>query len=250
MKKVAIFGDSVSKGVIYDPKLKKYTFGNGIDFKSIENRLNIKIDNYSKMGATITYGLDKLKAYLNQDPDVDIIVLEYGGNDSDFDWVEVSKNKSKDYQSKTPIDTYKKTLIEMIQLIKSKQIKPIVLTLPSINAKRYYKWISRLNINMKNVLFFLGDVEHIYRYHELYNVTILEVANQFNVEYIDIRKVFLKHSNDKELICQDGIHPTMHAEKLIVEDIISYIKLSENNELVLPKTNALNLVLYEKEVFI
>ena len=223
MKHIAIFGDSVSKGVIYDPKAKRYTFGNGIDYKSIENRLNIKIENYSKMGATITYGFEKLKRYLDNNPEVDSIVLEYGGNDCDFDWAKVASKRSKDYQAKTPIDVYKKTLVEMIMLIKSKSIEPILLTLPSIHAKRYYNWIAKSGINMKNVLYFLGDVEHIYRFHELYNTTIIEVANMFNLKYVDIRKVSL-NTNYREMICLDGIHPTIKAEKLIVEYIINHFE--------------------------
>ncbi|MFA6800897.1 MAG: SGNH/GDSL hydrolase family protein [Acholeplasmataceae bacterium] len=250
MKQVAVFGDSVSKGVIYDPELKRYVFGNGIDWKSIEERLNIKIDNHSKMGATITYGFQKLKAYLDTNPTVDIIVLEYGGNDSDFDWAKVAEIKSNDHQSKTTIDVYKQTLIQMIQLIESKNIKPIVLTLPAIHAKRYYKWISRLNINMKNVLYFLGDIEHIYRYHELYNLTILEVASQLNIQHIDIRKVFLDTKNNKLMICEDGIHPTIYAEQIIVEYIINQIDFRTMQASVVPQASKLNLAFYDKESII
>ncbi len=247
MKHVAIFGDSVSKGVIYDQKLKRYTTGHGIDWHTIEQKLNIKIENYSRMGATITYGFEKLKKFLDTNPNVDTIVLEYGGNDCDYDWAKVAEVKSKDYLPNTTINQYRKTLQEMVKLIREKNIKPIILTLPSINAKKYYKWIGRNGLNMKNILYFLGDVEHIYRHHELYNVTLLEVAKAMDVETIDIRRVFLNNGNPNQMICLDGIHPTMYAEGLIVEEIINYMLNTYGESYKLPTLNKLALHLYQKE---
>jgi len=246
MKKVAIFGDSVSKGVIYDTKKKRYTFDNGIEWDTIEKRLNIKIENYSKMGATISYGYEKLKKYLETNPEVDTIVIEYGGNDCDFDWVEVANTRSKDHQPKTPIPQFKRTLVQMIKLIESKNIKPLLLTLPSINAKRYYKWITRNIEHTENILYFLGDVEHIYRHHELYNITILEVANEYKVDFIDIRKVFLHTDDVKNMICQDGIHPTVQAEKLIVNDIIQHFEMMSEQSIVVPNVRKFALNFYQK----
>jgi lysophospholipase L1-like esterase len=248
MRNVAIFGDSVSKGVIYDSDLKRYRFAKGIDWQNIEQRLNIKIDNHSKMGATITYGYDKLVKYLETNPQVDTILLEYGGNDCDYKWEEVAKKASKAYLPNTTIEDFRKTLIKMIKLIESHHIKPIVLTLPSIHAQKYYQWIARKQINMDNVLYFLGDVEHIYRHHELYNMTILEVALENNVEHIDIRKVFLTDGNPEAYICEDGIHPTILAEHKIVEHIIKQVNARYRHQIIaLPKMSKPVLNLYQKE---
>ncbi|QWB96121.1 SGNH/GDSL hydrolase family protein [Mycoplasmatota bacterium] len=248
MKNVAIFGDSVSKGVIYDSDLKRYRFAKGIDWQNIEQRLNIKIENHSKMGATITYGYHKLLKFLETNPNVDTILLEYGGNDCDYNWEEVAQSASKDYQPNTTIETFRNTLVKMIKLIESYHIKPIVLTLPSIHAQKYYKWIARKNINMENVLYFLGDIEHIYRHHELYNMTILEVAIQCRVEHIDIRKVFLTDGNPDAYICEDGIHPTIMAEQKIVEHIIEQVNGRYRKQIIsLPKITKPALNLYQKE---
>lgn len=248
MKKVAIFGDSVSKGVILDDETKRYKFADGIKWSYLERKLNIEIDNHSKMGATITYGFKKLKQYLNQKPDVDTIVLLYGGNDCDYDWVEVASHPSHDYLAKTPIDLFRKTLIDMVLYIKSQGIKPIILTLPTIHAKKYYQWISRLNINMENVLYFLGDIDHIYRHHELYNMTILEVAHMLDVQTIDLRKVFLNHRNPEKMVCDDGIHPSIYAEQLVVDHIIKQVlQTYELKEMSQPKMRTLSMSYYQKE---
>jgi len=248
MRNVAIFGDSVSKGVIYDSSLKRYRFAKGIDWQNIERRLNIKIENHSKMGATITYGYEKLSTYLKTQPKVDTILLEYGGNDCDYKWEEVAQKASKDYQPNTTVEIFRKTLIKMIKLIEAYGIKPIVLTLPSIHAQKYYQWIARRNINMDNVLYFLGDIEHIYRHHELYNMTILEVALENKVEYIDIRKVFLIDGNPDAYICEDGIHPTIIAEQEVVEHIIKQVNARYRSQAItLPKITKPALNLYQKE---
>jgi UDP-2,3-diacylglucosamine pyrophosphatase LpxH len=101
---------------------------------------------------------------------------------------------------------------------------------------------------MDNLLYFLGDIEHIYRHHELYNMTILEVVLQYQIEHIDIRRVFLTGGNPDLYICEDGIHPTLYAEEKIVEYVIDQIKYKYREQMTaLPKTSTLGLNLYQKE---
>ena len=176
------------------------------------------------MGATIQDGNLKLQKYLNNNPQTDIILLEYGGNDCDFDWDQVAKKKSKNHQPKTTPQVFKETLLNMIEKIRTKNIRPILMTLPTLDAKRYFNWITSNGRNKENILYFLGDVEHIYRFHELYNLAIMEVSIETQVDVIDIRKVFLEHGRLDELICEDGIHPSEYGEKLIVNDIIKRYK--------------------------
>lgn len=224
-KKLAIFGDSVLRGVIYDRKKEKYVFSKAINWKKIEKKLDITIDNHAKMGATIKDGKKRLDKYLVNNPEADMILIEFGGNDCDFDWTEVAKRKSKKHLPKTTPKTFKEMLIDMVKDIQSRGIQPILMTLPTIDAKRYFNWITRDNKDKDNILYFLGDIEHIYRFHELYNLAIIEVSVETQVDLIDIRKVFLENGDQLEaLICHDGIHPSSYGEKLIVKDIIEKYK--------------------------
>ncbi len=221
-KKLAIFGDSVMRGVIYDEKKGKYTFSTAINWKKIERVLNIGIDNHAKMGATIKDGKKRLDRYLSQNADADSVLIEFGGNDCDFDWDKVSKKKSKKHLPKVTPEVFKEHLIDMVSTIRSKGMHPILMTLPTLDAQKYFKWIVSKGRNADNILFFLGDVEHIYRFHELYNLAILEVSMEVGVDLIDIRKVFLENGDKlNELICLDGIHPSIFGEKLIVKSIIA-----------------------------
>lgn len=242
-KKIAIFGDSVMRGVIYDEKKQRYTFSKAIDWKKIERVLNIEIDNYAKMGATITDGMKRLDKYLESDPQADIVLIEFGGNDCDFDWQKVSESKSKNHQPKTTPQVFKETLMEMINKIRLKGMRPMLMTLPTIDSKRYFNWITADGKNKENILYFLGDIEHIYRFHELYNLAVMEASIEAHVDLIDIRKVFLENGDQLEsLICHDGIHPSMLGEMMIVEDIIErYKNLSSN---VQPRLYNQNILTY------
>lgn len=223
-RKLAIFGDSVMRGVVYDEKKQRYVFSKAIDWKKIERVLDLKIDQHAKMGATITDGKKRLDQYLDNQPQADMVLIEYGGNDCDFNWDVVSRKKSKNHQPKTTPEVFKETLMSMVGRIRLKGIRPILMTLPTIDAKRYFNWITSNGRNADNILYFLGDIAHIYRFHELYNLAIIEVSLEMQVNLIDIRKVFLQHGRVNELICEDGIHPSIYGEKLIVNDIIKRYK--------------------------
>lgn len=220
-KKIAIFGDSVLRGVIYDEIKQKHTFSKAIDWQRIKNELNIEIQNYAKMGATILDGKKRLDQYLDGKPQADIVLIEFGGNDCDFDWQKVSDIQSKNHQPKVTPQVFKQTLRQMVDQLRIKRIKPILMTLPTIDARRYFNWITQYGRNTENILYFLGDIEHIYRFHELYNLAIMEVSIEAQVDLIDVRKVFLENGKLNELICYDGIHPSPFGEELIVEHIIS-----------------------------
>jgi len=223
-RNVAIFGDSILRGVILDEESGKYRFSNHIDWESIEHNLNIKIDNNAKMGAVIGYGKKKLKNYLNAHDDVFAVLIEFGGNDCDFDWRKVANNPKYDHQPKTPLNEFKNTLIEMIDMLQEKNIKPILMNLPPIHSKLYYDWIRRDIENGDNILEFLGDIEQITRHQSRYSNAIVEVANLKKVELVNVRNAFLSTRSYLTYICKDGIHPNQKGGKLVLDVFLNYYK--------------------------
>jgi len=233
LKNVAIFGDSILRGVMIDNITKKYVFSKSIDWKGIEKELNIKISNFSKMGSTIKYGYSKLDNYLKNNPDADVIILEFGGNDSDYDWIKVASEKSEKHTSKTSMCDFEKILNDMLDLIIQEDIKPIMMTLPPIHSTRYFDWLTRNGINKESILNFLVDKEVIYRRQELFNAKIVEIANKRSIELVDIRSRFLASDDFLNLICEDGIHPNEIGENLIVQCFIEKFQKTkeEKNEI-------------------
>lgn len=57
------------------------------------------------------------------------------------------------------------------------------MTLPPIDAVRYYEWIGRDIEGKENILVWLGDVQQIYRSHAAYNRLVVELARQLGCRW-------------------------------------------------------------------
>ena len=151
MNEIYAFGDSVLKGVILENdkyKVCKNRFSN-----ICEDVLNIVIENKAKFGSTITTGkksFEKNKDVLTN-PDIEYIVLEFGGNDCDFNWKEVSENPNIEHPANNTIEDFIKTYTEIIQTIKQYNKNPVLLSLPPIYAERYVKHVSK-DLDINNIL--------------------------------------------------------------------------------------------------
>ena len=67
------------------------------------------------------------------------------------------------------------------------------MTLPPIDAVRYYEWIGRDIEGKENILVWLGDVQQIYRSHAAYNRLVVELARQLGCRLVDLRASFLEN---------------------------------------------------------
>ena len=224
MEKVTIFGDSILRGVLLNPGNKKYYFSKDIDWTYIENKLDIKIENRSKMGCDILKGKKMIEEYILQGGRPDFAVVEYGGNDSDYNWKTVAEAPSRDYKPNTSLEVFGDTLKEIISLLRSTGINPILMSLPPIIADKYFDWISRDGLDKENLLYFLGDVEVIYRRQEIYSNKIIKVAAAEKVPLVDVREMFLKVQDYPQYMCEDGVHPNTAGHKLISDCFIEYFR--------------------------
>ena len=106
----------------------------------------------------------------------------------------------------------------MIELVLENGSKPVLLTLPPIDPKRYFKWVSK-GLNAANILAFLGDIQNIFSWQGLYSGVVSELSETFRIPLIDIRSAFLKEKNFNEYLCDDGIHPNSKGHLLISKTI-------------------------------
>lgn len=221
---ICVFGDSVSKGVVFDSVHKKYMLLKDSFLSMLQKGTNITVSNYSKFGCTITKGGEILKKHQNELCNYDYTVLEFGGNDCDFDWAQISAAPEGVHIPKTPVSNFESHYSQMINEVEKHGGSPVLLSLPPIDAKRYFAWVSR-GLNAENILHFLGDIEYIYRWHEMYNLAVYRLAMEHQIPLVDISSAFLKTENYQRLICEDGIHPNEGGHKLISETIARYIPM-------------------------
>ena len=220
---VCVFGDSVSKGVVFDSVPKRYILLRDCFANRIKGCFPVAIRNYSKFGCTVTRGLELLCRHKDELCGYDYTVLEFGGNDCDYDWAEVSAEPEREHQPKTPVGLFEQKYKELVEQVKKCGSHPVLLTLPPIDAKRYFAWISK-GLNPGAILNWLGDIEHIYRWHERYNLAVCQVAKECGVPLIDISSAFLETHCYQNFLCEDGIHPNQEGHRLISSVIGNEIK--------------------------
>lgn len=214
--KICVLGDSVLKGVVLDESSGKYTFLKQDAVKAFAESHPLGVVNYSRFGSTVGRGMEKLKQVLRKEPDFDAALLEFGGNDCDYNWDEVAKDPGGTHQPNTPHKKFKDTLVQMIELLLSAGKRPFVMNLPPIDYKMYFNWISRGDSGRaKSLLSFLGDKSLIYRHQEYYSRMVEAVAQQYKLFVVNVRDAFLPVPRLSECLCADGIHPNEKGHVLI-----------------------------------
>ncbi|MBN7773457.1 SGNH/GDSL hydrolase family protein [Clostridium aminobutyricum] len=217
MNSICVFGDSVARGVIYDEKKEKYTFLKNCFINIFAEDFNIPVTNYAKFGCTITKGVELLKKHQEELSKYDYTILEFGGNDCDYNWAEVAACPEKIHLPNVPFDVFKERYETVIKQVKMCGSRPILLSLPPIEPNRFFNWVSK-GLNRENILKWLGTKETIYNWHAQYNEIVLEIAKKHQIPIIDIRKAF-ENRDCSELICKDGIHPNEKGHALISKSV-------------------------------
>ena len=105
-------------------------------------------------------------------------------------------------------------IMEMVKKAREHRMKPVLLTLPPINSRLYFNFISK-GKSPENILSWLGDNGHIYRYHERYSTIVTKIARECHCRLIDIRSAFLDIWDTKDFFCADGIHPSQKGQEFI-----------------------------------
>lgn len=214
MLNIGLYGDSILEGIQINPVNKKYYVNNNIDVKKLSEKYSIQIKNFSSFGCTVTKGRNILNKRLETNSGYDAIVMDYGGNDCDFNWKEISENPEGHYTPKTPIEIFMETYCDIIDTLKKKGILPILTTLPPLEPQSFFDWFCK-DLNKKNIIKWLGEIKNIYYHQENYSKVIEKIALVKQVPLVDIRGEFLKAGNINSLLCEDGTHPNTLGQKVI-----------------------------------
>lgn len=211
---VCIFGDSVAKGVVFDAVKNKYSLLKESFANIVERQQNISILNFARFGCTISMGSEILRRHESELKRFDYTILEFGGNDCDYNWAAIAEDPFRQHVCNTPIPQFNEKYMDLIGRVRQNGGRPVLLNLPPIDPKRYFRWISR-GLNSSNIMTFLGEVDVIYRWQEMYSKAVEELAVKENIPLIDIRSGFLNRKNFSDYLCADGIHPNEKGHLLI-----------------------------------
>ncbi len=223
---IVVYGDSISRGIIFDDEKRKHSLLLESFTNLVREHLKGVVYNAAKFGSTIVEGLQRFQSdVLKRKPD--IVLIEFGGNDCDYQWDAIAENPSGIFHPNTECVTFYELLTEMVNNLRALDIVPVLVTLPPLDAEKFLNWVGRNSVQAKNnILQYIGNVSMIYSWHERYNAAILRVAEETATRLIDIRSAFLQKDDYTKLICDDGIHPNKAGHQVIAEKILHYIELN------------------------
>ena len=230
-QKLFAFGDSIIKGIIseYDNGRLKYKISDNSATDICSRRLGLESCNLGKFGCTITAGEKIIDKHLEKISANDIVLLEFGGNDSDKMWAEIADKPDHEHIAKTPLQTFVETYHRIIQKLKATGATIYMLTMPPIDTKAYFQHFTKgmNDSQITNIMKWLyGNIEVVGLWHEMYNQEIIKVACAENIELIDIYKPFIKLRDYRSYFCNDGIHPNQKGQEMIANTICNDLSYS------------------------
>ena len=229
---VVIWGDSLAKGVVWNEVRKRHAYSKTTAADIASERLNVTIINRAKFGCTAPEGLEIMEREMQDGISCDTALIEFGGNDCNFDWKAISERPDEEHLPATSPETYIESMRQMIRRLLRSGIEPVVMTLPPIDAEKYFRFLVGDTLNRENILRWLGDVQQIYRFQEMYSLLAEKVAREFSIRLIDLRARCLMERNFfRDMICEDGLHLTEDGQRFIGEQISQLVK-SEHRQAV------------------
>ncbi|OHE71801.1 MAG: GDSL family lipase [Treponema sp. RIFOXYC1_FULL_61_9] len=223
--RIDIWGDSIMKGIVLDETDGRYRVPQKNCVARFAEITGAAVMNHASFGMTVGKAFERITRSLARKlPGTDeIALLEYGGNDCDFNWAEISANPEGGHFPKTPLDRFAAILQSIIDLFRSFRIEPVLMSLPPLDADKYFAWLSR-GLNIGNLRSWLGDINRIYRWQEAYNNVVRQTANRNGLFLIDVRQDFLISGNYGAKMCADGIHPNESGQTIILESALSAVR--------------------------
>ena len=213
---IGLWGDSIGRGVVYDEAVGRYRISPENPCAVLQKELGLQVHNYARMGSTARDGLERMTEDRMERGGV--AVIEFGGNDCDMDWKAVSRDPDAEHEARLPLNQFKTTLQTLVERSRLNGMEPVLVTPPPIDAERYFRWVSR-GLNAANILRYLGDVEHSFRWQDGYAECVRSVAKELGVRLVDVRSRMMSSGSLDDIICVDGIHPNAAGHALIYDAV-------------------------------
>ncbi len=189
MLTIALFGDSIGRGVSWDEERGRYAvLKEGFD-KLMEAEGAARILNRSRFGATAAEGLLDFEA-------------------------ETALEADALHPPKTGLEAFEEILTRFVKKVRERNMLPILVTPPPLVTERFVPWVSR-GLDEGAILRYLGDIHHVYRWQEQYALAVHRAARHAQCLLFDVRAWFLRERDLGSLYCVDGMHPNAKGHRLI-----------------------------------
>ena len=221
--RIAVFGDSLMKGTLPDEQLR-YHFHTDL-FEAPLAGLHAEVTNRSVFGATSRKGVTLVQRDLARGHRYDWALVEYGGNDCNYDWPDVAAHPEQAHDPVVLADEFRANMTAIVQMLREAGIRPIFTTLPPIDEVKYLACIDHNGASAAGVMQWLGDVRRIYRTQERYSGLVRTIADELGVPCVDPRERFLAGGGDpRALNADDGIHLSEAGYRLFYSALIEQVR--------------------------
>ena len=215
---LSILGDSVLLGITLGEN-NRYVVNKQSD-EEITAATGMRVHNLSRMGQTTDRALLRGAAKrLAPQEGQHLVLIEYGGNDCDFDWKEISDDPATLHDCRVPMERFLENYKKLIDAVRGVGAVPVASTLMPIDATRYFNWFCRDGVVPKQVLEWLKEISAIYRWQEMYSVAIEKLARAERIPVLDLRSPFLAEHDMVACLSADGIHPSPRGQRLLCRTI-------------------------------
>ena len=221
-KDVCVLGDSVILGVVYDEARSRYSILRDGAVTSLTRGLGMRVHNLARMGQTSVEARERFAEAIKGGLKADALLIELGGNDCDLNWAEVGADPDSDHSPRIPVPVFKEAIADIAHMADANGMAPVFFTLPPLAPLKFFDWVTKDGIPKDNVMRFLGDLSRIYRWQELYSLSMMKLASEIGAPLIDIRERFLVQKNYEDRICLDGIHPNAGGHALMKKAISDF----------------------------
>ena len=221
LNKINFFGDSILKGVQIHPDTGRYHVDCHINTALIAEKFGGEIENFSSFGCTVIRGRRQIEKFFANNGQCDAIVMNYGGNDCDYNWGEIAANPEGVHTPNVPINEFEELYHQLIDLVKSAGVTPILCTLTPLEPQRFLDWFCR-DLDKEVVLQWLDGVNSIYRHQENYSRRVEKIARSANVPLVDLRGAMLAYPRAGQLLCEDGTHVNTQGQQVITDTFADF----------------------------
>ncbi len=218
------FGDSILQGIIHDAQTNQYKILKDSFVNISKEKLNIVWRNFARHGSTVVEGEKAFLSHLMHVKECDYVVFSFGSNECNHNWDKVSQTPNLPHRPRLSLDEFHEKYIHLIHLAQKKGKVPLLLSLPPIDPERFFNGIAQ-GRNKENLLKAMnGQINKIYTWHSMYNLEVFKIASEANVPIIDITTYFLKQTDYRDFLCDDGTHPNHQGHMLIARALSDFYK--------------------------
>lgn len=223
-RKIVLLGDSIARGIVWSGD--RYAISKDGVADLCAESMPIELQNYSKMGSTIQKGMQILEQRKDAIANSDYTILEFGGNDSDFYWNEIAQRPNEEHGPRTPIQDFLDMYRQMIRRVRELGSRPIMISLPLMDGAKFINFQTRLmsDEHRANVYRWLGNIERVRNYHDMYNLELFRLASEEKVPLLDITTPFLQCPDYTANLCIDGIHPNEQGHRMMADRIVKLLR--------------------------